>query len=170
MVLHTGIHCFRETDWKRIDIAACRQQRNKDTDTGKHNAFTCMRMSCICPNALIWKGIENKVLQPGSLLKREKKKKKQEENPSTPQNQQHGTIHMHADLHSCFANFIANAGSASASRLEGRTSSFKTQPCQILHSDRKILKSELNYLNYNWTISVISLCTPREQLIQISAW
>lgn len=76
MVLHTGIHCFRETDWKRIDIAACRQQRNKDTDTGKHNAFTCMRMSCICPNALIWKGIENKVLQPGSLLKREKKNKK----------------------------------------------------------------------------------------------
>lgn len=84
MVLHTGIHCFRETDWKRIDIAACRQQRNKDADTGKHNAFTCMRMSCICPNALIWKGIENKVLQPGSLLKREKKKKTRRKPQHTP--------------------------------------------------------------------------------------
>lgn len=53
MILHAGIHCFRETvDWKRIEIAAWEQQRKKDTDTGKHKAFTCVRMSCICPNAL----------------------------------------------------------------------------------------------------------------------
>lgn len=53
MILHAGIHCFRETvDWKRIEIAAWEQQRKKDTDIGKHNAFTCVRMSCMCPNAL----------------------------------------------------------------------------------------------------------------------
>lgn len=85
---------------------------------------------------IIWKGIKSKVLQPGSLFKREKRNK-QEENPRTPQNQQHGTTQVHADLHSCLASFIAIAGSASASQLQGRTSSFKAQPCQILHSERE---------------------------------